>query len=60
MTPEERVLFARAILDRGARLEIRDHLLESTPLGWACRWGVLPLVKLFLDRGADPGRPFLA
>jgi ankyrin repeat protein len=54
MTPEERVAFATAILDRGARLDIRDHLLKSTPLGWACRWGQLPLVKLFLDRGADP------
>ena len=54
MMPEERVAFATAILDRGARLDIRDSLLKSTPLGWACRWGQLPLVKLFLDRGADP------
>jgi len=54
MTPEERVAFARAILDRGARLDIRDNLLSSTPLGWACRWGQRPLVRLFLDRGADP------
>ena len=53
MTPEERVAFATAILDRGGSLNIRDHLLTSTPLGWACRWGQLPLVKLFLDRGAD-------
>lgn len=54
MPPEERVRFASAVLDRGARLDIRDHLLRSTPLGWACRWGQLPLVKLFLDHGADP------
>jgi ankyrin repeat protein len=54
MAPEERVAFATAILERGASLCIRDHLLRSTPLGWACRWGQLPLVKLFLDRGADP------
>jgi ankyrin repeat protein len=54
MTPEERVAFATAILDRGARLDIRDNLLNSTPLGWACRWGQLPLVRLFLERGADP------
>jgi ankyrin repeat protein len=53
MTPEERVAFAAAILDHGARLDIRDNLLKSTPLGWACRWGQLPLVKLFLERGAD-------
>jgi ankyrin repeat protein len=57
MTPEERVAFATGILDRGARLDIRDHLLKSTPLGWACRWGQLPLVRLFLDRGADPVEP---
>jgi hypothetical protein len=57
MTPEERVEFATAILDRGARLDIRDNLLKSTPLGWACRWGQLPLVALFLERGADPNEP---
>jgi ankyrin repeat protein len=54
MSAEERVGFAKAILDAGARLEIRDNLLKSTPLGWACRWGVEPLVQLFLERGADP------
>jgi ankyrin repeat protein len=54
MPAEERAKFATAILDAGARLDIRDNLLESTPLGWACRWGHLPLVKLFLERGADP------
>jgi ankyrin repeat protein len=54
MRPVERVAFATAILDRGARLDIRDNLLKSTPLGWACRWGQLPLVMLFIDRGADP------
>jgi ankyrin repeat protein len=54
MPAEERVAFAATILDRGARLDIRDNLLMSTPLGWACRWGVRQLVQLFLDRGADP------
>jgi hypothetical protein len=57
MAPQDRVAFATAILDRGARLDIRDNLLKSTPLGWACRWGHLPLVKLFLERGADPAEP---
>ena len=46
--------FATLILDAGAGLDPRDYLLQSTPLGWACRWGRLELVKLFLDRGADP------
>ena len=30
------------------------RLLESTPLGWACRWGRVELVELLLARGADP------
>jgi ankyrin repeat protein len=42
------------ILDAGGRLDFRDHILKSTPLGWACRWGREELVKLFLARGADP------
>src|SRR5262249_29328515 len=54
MTSEEQVAFATMLLDAGARLDIRDNLLRSTPLGWACRWGRKELVKLFLGRGADP------
>jgi ankyrin repeat protein len=54
MTSEERLAFATLLLDAGARLDIRDHVLKSTPLGWACRWGRLELVKLLLQRGADP------
>jgi ankyrin repeat protein len=54
LAPVERVAFARAVLEEGAHLDLRDHLLKSTPLGWACRWGQLPLVRLFLERGADP------
>jgi ankyrin repeat protein len=42
------------LLDAGARLDIRDNILRSTPLGWACRWGRVELVKLLLERGADP------
>jgi ankyrin repeat protein len=57
MSGEERVEFARALLDAGARLDVRDHLLKSTPLGWAARWGVVSLVKLFIERGADPREP---
>lgn len=52
--PEERLAFAAAALDAGARTDVRDDLLKSTPLGWACRWGREDLVRLFLDRGADP------
>ena len=48
------VQLATILLDAGARLDIRDDLLMSTPLGWACRWGRVAMVKLFLERGADP------
>lgn len=54
VTSEERAAFAGAALDAGARLDLRDDLLRSTPLGWACRWGREELVRLFLNRGADP------
>jgi hypothetical protein len=54
VTAEERVGFATMLLDAGARLDVRDNLLKSTPLGWACRWGRIELVKLLLARGADP------
>jgi ankyrin repeat protein len=48
------VQLATILLDAGARLDVRDDLLKSTPLGWACRWGRTEMVKLFLSRGADP------
>jgi ankyrin repeat protein len=54
---DERVSFATAALDAGARLDLRDDLLRSTPLGWACRWGRTELVQLFLERGANPSEP---
>jgi hypothetical protein len=49
--------FATLLLDFGARLDVREQLLQSTPLGWACRWGRVALVRLLLDRGADPVEP---
>jgi ankyrin repeat protein len=48
------VALATILLDAGARLDVRDALLDSTPLGWACRWGRVELVKLLLARSADP------
>jgi ankyrin repeat protein len=48
------IQLATILLDAGARLDVRDNLLKSTPLGWACRWGRVEMVKLFLARGADP------
>jgi len=54
MGSDERLAFASLLIDKGARLDARDDLLKSTPLGWACRWGHVELVKLLLSRGADP------
>lgn len=48
-----RVRFARMLLDHGAKLDLRDDLLRSTPLGWACRWGRKGLVEYLIDRGAS-------
>ncbi len=47
-----RARFASMLIDAGARLHVRDDLLRSTPLGWACRWGREPLVELLIERGA--------
>jgi ankyrin repeat protein len=51
------VALATMLLDAGARTDLRDEFLKSTPLGWACRWGRVELVKLLLARGADPIEP---
>ena len=52
--PKDRLLRATMMLDAGASLNKRDPLVKSTPLGWACRWGRIELVKHYLERGADP------
>jgi ankyrin repeat protein len=56
-TESQRARFAAMLIDRGARLDVRDALLQSTPLGWACRWGRTELVELLLARGAPAGEP---
>jgi ankyrin repeat protein len=52
-----RARFAAMLLDHGARFDLRDELLKSTPLGWACRWGRRNLVELLLERGAPIHEP---
>lgn len=57
VTSEEATAFARLLLDAGAAMDLRDDLLKSTPLGWACRWGRVEIAQLLLDRGADSIEP---
>lgn len=49
---QARARFASMLLDHGAKMDLRDDLLKSTPLAWACRWGRKKLVELFIERGA--------
>ena len=57
LVEEEALAFAVTLLDAGARTDVRDDLLKSTPLGWACRWGHVEIVQLLLERRADPIEP---
>jgi len=54
---EERARFTAMLLDHGARIDVRDELLQSTPLGWACRWGRKPMAELLIARGAPVNEP---
>ena len=57
-TEADRMEFAKILLDSGASLMLRDTgTLRSTPLGWACRWGRIELVRLYLERGAPVEEP---
>jgi ankyrin repeat protein len=51
---EEAEPFARALLEAGAKTNLRDDILKSTPLGWASRWGRDRVVEALLEHGADP------
>jgi ankyrin repeat protein len=54
ITEDEVAAFGRAALEAGARTDGRDDILKSTPLGWACRWGRIKLVRLLMEYGAVP------
>jgi ankyrin repeat protein len=54
---EDRARFASMLLDYGAKLDVRDDLLKSTPLGWACRWGRSKMAELLIARGASVDEP---
>ncbi len=47
-----RTRFVTMLLDFGARFDLRDDLLGSTALGWACRWGRREMVEVLIARGA--------
>lgn len=47
-----RARFAAMLIDHGAQLHLRDDLLKSTPLGWACRWGRLEISEVLIAHGA--------
>jgi ankyrin repeat protein len=53
----DRARFGSMLLDYGARFELRDDLLKSTPLGWACRWGRQKLVEVLIQHGANVHEP---
>jgi len=57
LNDQDRARFAAMLIDYGARLDFRDDLLRSTPLGWACRWGRLQLVEVLIARGAPVHEP---
>jgi ankyrin repeat protein len=48
---------ARIFIDHGADLHARDEDICSTPLGWAAKFGKLPMVELLLERGARTNLP---
>lgn len=52
LSGSDRAQFAAMLVDHGANLSLRDDMLKSTPLGWACRWGRKELAELFITRGA--------
>jgi ankyrin repeat protein len=53
ITAAEALPFAEELLKRGAVLDVRDDILEATPLGWARRWHRAEIVRLLTERGAS-------
>jgi ankyrin repeat protein len=54
ITEDESTGFAETLLKAGATVGVRDDILRSTALGWACRWGRERVAELLLEHGADP------
>lgn len=49
--------FVDQLLDAGADPSLRDELLQSTALGWACRYGRQVMVDRLLARGTPANEP---
>jgi ankyrin repeat protein len=47
---------ARLLLDHGADINAIDDEYQSTPLAYAAHWGKQEMVRLLLERGADPNK----
>ena len=54
MAADGEVAKATLLLDHEADIDAIDEEYQSTPLGVAARWGRAEMVKLLLERGADP------
>jgi len=57
LSESDRARFVAMLLDHGARIDLRDEILRSTPLGWACRWGRREMAELLIARGAPVDEP---
>ncbi len=45
---------AKLLIEHGAQLDPIEEEYQSTPLGFAARWGQLEMVEFLLERGANP------
>jgi ankyrin repeat protein len=57
LSDADRARFAALLIDYGASHDVRDDLMKSTPLGWACRWGREKMAELLIARGAPVDEP---
>jgi len=56
MVHEGHIPKARLLLDHGADINPIDDEYQSTPLGFAARWGHRDMATFLIERGADPNK----
>ena len=54
MVHESDIRKAELLLRHGASINVIDDEYQSTPLGFAVRWGNADMVDFLLENGADP------